>query len=127
MLVRIIRIAARPPALYSLLEYLGQSKDSPARLRAKLIRMTDFESATKAIEALKAAQREPAQVALPILNGLVGLVQGDHEQRLEVEEARSRAFLAICEVGKALHRGHPADGLWSVAISATERWLTLAK
>ena len=45
-------------------------------------------------------------MALPILNGLVGLVQGGGDQPLEIEEARSGAFLAICEVGKALHRGH---------------------
>ncbi len=77
--------------------------------------------------ALKAAEREPAQKALPILNGLIGLVQADHEQRLEVEEARSSAFLAICEVGKALHRGQPTDGLWTAAIEATERWMALAR
>jgi hypothetical protein len=39
--------------------------------------MTDSEKVERGIEALKAAEREPAQVALPILNGLVGLVQGD--------------------------------------------------
>jgi hypothetical protein len=89
--------------------------------------MSDSEKAAKVMEALKAAEREPAQIALPILNGIVGLVQGDHEQRLEVEEARSSAFLAICEVGKALHRGQSADGLWAVAISATERWMALVR
>ena len=89
--------------------------------------MSDSEKAAKVMEALKAAEREPTQIALPILNGIVGLVQGDHEQRLEVEEARSSAFLAICEVGKALHRGQPADGLWAVAIGATERWMALAR
>jgi hypothetical protein len=89
--------------------------------------MTDSEKAKKVIEALKAAEREPAPIALPILNGLVGLVQGDREQPLEVEEARSSAFLAICEVGKALHRGQPADGLWAPAIDATERWISLVR
>jgi hypothetical protein len=89
--------------------------------------MTDSEQAAKVIEALKAAEREPAQTALPILNGLVGLVQGDGKQLLEVEEARSAAFLAICEVGKALHRGQPTDGLWASAIDATERWMSLAR
>jgi len=89
--------------------------------------MSESEKAVKVMEALKAAEREPAQVALPILNRLAGLVQGDHEQRLEVEEARSSAFLAICEVGKALHRGQAADGLWAAAISATERWMALAR
>jgi len=89
--------------------------------------MSDAAKAEKVMDALKAAEREPAQLALPILNGLVGLVQGDQEQRLEVEEARSSAFLAICEVGKALHRGQPAGNLWTAAISATERWMTLAR
>jgi hypothetical protein len=89
--------------------------------------MTDSEKAAKVIEALKAAEREPAQIALPILNGLVGLVQGDREQPLEVEEARSCAFLAICEVGKALHRGQPADHLWAPAIDATQRWMSLVR
>jgi hypothetical protein len=89
--------------------------------------MSDAEKAAKVIEALKAAEREPAQSALPILNGLIGLVQADGEQPLEIEEARASAFLAICEVGKALHRGHPADRLWASAIDATERWMSLAR
>ena len=89
--------------------------------------MTDSEKAAKVIKALKAAEREPAQTALPILNGLVGLAQGDGGQPLEVEEARSSAFMAICEVGKALHRGQPADHLWTPAIDAAERWLSLAR
>jgi hypothetical protein len=88
--------------------------------------MTDSENAAKVIEALQAAEREPAQMALPILNGLVGLVQGEGEQPLEVEEARSTAFMAICEIGKALHRGQPADSLWASAIEAVERWKSLA-
>jgi len=89
--------------------------------------MTDSEKAVAIIEALKVAEHEPAAVALPILNGLVGLVQGGSEQPLEVEEARSGAFMAICEVGKALHRGQPADRLWASAINATERWKSLAR
>lgn len=89
--------------------------------------MTDSEQAAKVIEALKAAEREPAEIALPILNGLVGLVQAEGEQPLEVGEARSSAFLAICEVGKALHRGQPTDGLWAPAIKAAERWMSLLK
>jgi hypothetical protein len=89
--------------------------------------MTDSEKAAKVIEALKAAEREKAEIALPMLNELVGLVQGDSEQPLEAEEARSSAFLAICEVGKALHRGQPTDGLWASAIDATERWMSLAR
>lgn len=87
--------------------------------------MTDSEKAAKVLEALRAAEREPAQNALPILNGLVGLVQAEGEQPLEIEEARSTAFLAICEIGKALHRRQPADRLWASAIDATERWLSL--
>ena len=89
--------------------------------------MTDSEKAAVIIEALKAAESEPAQVALPILNGLVGLVQAHGEAPLEVEEARSSAFMAICEIGKALHRGQPADALWKAAIGATERWQSLVR
>jgi hypothetical protein len=44
-----------------------------------------------------------------------------------VEEARSSAFMAICEIGKALHRGEPADRLWPSAISAAERWMSLTR
>jgi hypothetical protein len=85
--------------------------------------MTDAEKAATIIEALHAAEREPAPVALPILNGLVGLAKGEGEQQpLEVEEARSSAFMAICELGKALHRGQPSEPLWAPAIAATERW-----
>ena len=89
--------------------------------------MTDSEKAAKVIEALKAAEREPPQTALPMLNALVGLVQGEADQPLEVEEARSSAFIAICELGKALHRGQPADRLWRPAIDATQRWMSLAR
>ena len=89
--------------------------------------MNESEKAAKVLEALKAAERESAPAALPMLNGLIGLVQGNSEQPLEVEEARSSAFLAICEVGKALHRGQPADQLWASAIGATERWMSLTK
>jgi hypothetical protein len=88
--------------------------------------MTDAEKAEKAIEALQAAERAPADVALPILSGLVGLVRADGEQPLELEEARSSAFMAICEIGKALHRGRTAKHLWAPAIAATKKWKTLA-
>jgi hypothetical protein len=88
--------------------------------------MTDTETAQKVFEALKLAEQAPAQQALPILNNLAGLVQGSGEQRLEVEEARAGAFLAICEVGKALHRGQPAGGLYAAAIGATEHWMRVA-
>ena len=89
--------------------------------------MTDSEKAIAIIEALKAAEQEPPAAALPILNGLVGLVQADGEAPLEVEEARSSAFMAICEIGKALHRGQPAEALWAPAIGATERWQSLVR
>jgi len=88
--------------------------------------MTDAEKAARVLDDLKAAERKPADVSLKILNGLAGLVQGGSEQPLEVEEARSSAFLAICEVGKALHRGQPAEKLWASAISAAEKWMSLA-
>jgi hypothetical protein len=87
--------------------------------------MTDNEKAAKVLEALKAAEHEPAEVALSMLNGLVGLVQAHGEQPLEVEEARASAFMTICEIGKALHRGQVADRLWRPAIEATERWKSL--
>ena len=88
--------------------------------------MTDSEKAAQVLETLKAAEREPAQAALPILNGLAGLVQGSGEAPLEVEEARSAAFMAICEVGKALHRGQPTETLWAPAVAAAQRWKSLA-
>lgn len=89
--------------------------------------MTDSENAAQVIEALKAAEREPAPTALPMLNALVGLVQDGGEAPLEVEEARSGAFMAICEVGKALHRGQPAEKLWASAVQAAEKWKMLAR
>jgi hypothetical protein len=90
--------------------------------------MTDTEKAAKVLEALTAAEHEPPQTALSMLNGLVGLVQADEAvEPLEVEEARSSAFMAICEIGKALHRGQPADRLWASAIAATERWTSLVR
>jgi len=89
--------------------------------------MTDAEKAATVLEALQAAEREPAEVALPMLNSLIGLVQAHGEQPLEVEEARSSAFMAVCEIGKALHRGQPVDRLWAQAIDATRRWKQVAR
>jgi hypothetical protein len=89
--------------------------------------MSDSETAQKVFEALKQAEQAPAQEALPILNGLAGLIQSGGEAPMEVEDARASAFLAICEVGKALHRGRPANGLYAAAIDATERWMRLAR
>jgi hypothetical protein len=88
--------------------------------------MTESSTAQQVLDALKQAQQKPAQEALPILNGLIPLVQAGGEAPLEVEEARSSAFLAICEVGKALHRGQPVDGFYARAIAATEKWVGLA-
>jgi hypothetical protein len=89
--------------------------------------MTDADKATTVLQSLQAAEHEPAAAALPMLNALVGLVQADGPAPLEVEEARASAFMAICELGKALHRGQPADALWAPAISAAERWKSLAR
>lgn len=90
--------------------------------------MTEAEKARQVLRALKSAETAVPETALPLLNGLMGLVQGDgSEQPLEVEEARSSAFLSICEVGKALHRGQPLGQLWTTAIAAAERWVALAK
>jgi hypothetical protein len=84
--------------------------------------MTDSATTTQVLDTLRAAEHAPPQAALPMLNGLIGLVQSGGEASLEVEEARASAFMAICEIGKALHRGRPTDGLWEIAIDATERW-----
>jgi hypothetical protein len=88
--------------------------------------MSERDTAQQVLDALKLAEAKPAQEALPILNGLIPLVQGGGEQALEAQEARASAFLSICEVGKALHRGQPVDGLYAAAIAATERWRALA-
>jgi hypothetical protein len=90
-------------------------------------RSMSVENAAKVMETLKAAEHETSQTALQMLNELAGLVQGDGDQRLEIEEARSSAFMAICEIGKALHRGQPAAKLWAAATNATERWMALAR
>jgi hypothetical protein len=84
--------------------------------------MSDTEKAAQVLDTLRAAEQAPPQAALPMLNGLIGLVQGGGAASLEVEEARAGAFMAICEIGKALHRGQPVDGLWAAAIDAAERW-----
>jgi hypothetical protein len=89
--------------------------------------MTEAEKANQILQALKSAECAAAEAALPILNGLMGLVRSESsDQRIEVDEARSSAFLSICEVGKALHRGQPTAELWPAAVAATERWMALA-
>jgi hypothetical protein len=89
--------------------------------------MSEREAAQQVLDALKSAEQKQPQEALPLLNGLIPLVQGGGSQELETEEARSSAFMAICEVGKALHRGQPADRAFAAAISAAERWVMLAR
>ncbi|GLH80638.1 hypothetical protein SSBR45G_55470 [Bradyrhizobium sp. SSBR45G] len=90
--------------------------------------MTETEKAAQVVAALKSAQAAAPDAALQMLNGLMGLVRSPSaEQALETEEARSSAFMSICEVGKALHRGQPTEALWPAAVSASERWLALAK
>jgi hypothetical protein len=89
--------------------------------------MSERETAQQVLDALKLAAGKPPQEALADLNGLVGLVQGGGAQELEAEEARASAFLAICEVGKALYRQQPADGPYAAAITAAERWVALAR
>ncbi len=90
--------------------------------------MTESEKAQQVMAALRSAETAAPEAALQTLNGLMGLVRSaSEEQALEIEEARSAAFLSICEVGKALHRKQPTDALWPAAVSATEHWLALAK
>lgn len=90
--------------------------------------MTEAEKARQVFQALKAAEHAAPEAALPILNGLMGLVRSDSgDLPLEVDEARSSAFLSVCEVGKALHRGLPTSSLWPAAIAATERWMALVR
>jgi len=90
--------------------------------------MTESEKALQVLQALKLAESAAPEAALPTLNGLMSLVRSESgDQGLEIDEARSSAFLSICEVGKALHRGQPTASLWPIAIAATERWIALAK
>jgi hypothetical protein len=90
--------------------------------------MSEFEKANQVLLSLKQAESADPPAALAILNGLVGLVQGGGgEPSLEVDEARATAFLAICEIGKALHRGQPAGHLWAAAIDATGNWINSTK
>ena len=89
--------------------------------------MSEREAAQQVLDALRLAEQKQATEALPLLNGLIPLVQGGGSQELETEEARSSAFMAICEVGKALHRGQPADRAFAAAIGAAERWVALAR
>jgi len=89
--------------------------------------VTESEKAQQTLAALTSAESAPPGAALKTINGLIGLVQSDGgDQSIEVDEARAAAFLAICEVGKALHRQQPVGRLWAAAIAATERWTVLA-
>lgn len=90
--------------------------------------MTEHDEARRVVLALTSAKSAEPQAALAILNELVELARRAWgEQPLEIEEARSSAFLAICEVGKALHRGGPGVPPWAAAITATEHWAALTR
>ncbi len=89
--------------------------------------MTERDAAQHVLDALKLAQQKPPAEALADLNGLIPLVQGGGEQALEAQEARASAFLSICEVGKALHRGQPVTGLYAAALAAAEHWLAVVR
>ncbi|MBV9562441.1 MAG: hypothetical protein JOY90_18660 [Bradyrhizobium sp.] len=90
--------------------------------------MTEQEKAQRVLETLQAAEAAEPKAALAMLNGLMELVRSpSSEESLEADEARSAAFLSICEVGKALHRGQPAEPLWAGAVAATERWVALSR
>ncbi|UFZ07298.1 hypothetical protein LQG66_13735 [Bradyrhizobium ontarionense] len=90
--------------------------------------MTESDKAREVFAALKSAEGAAPESALQTLNGLMGLVRSESfDHSLELDEARAAAFLSICEVGKALHRGQPVDALWPAAVSATERWMALAR
>jgi hypothetical protein len=90
--------------------------------------VTESEKAQQALAALTSAETAAPDAALQILNGLIGLVQSEGgDQSIEVDEARAGAFLAICEVGKALHRRQPVGPLWAAAIAAAQHWTSLAR
>jgi hypothetical protein len=90
--------------------------------------VTEADKARQTLATLTSARSTAAPEALQMLNGLIGLVQsGGSDESIEVDEARSAAFLAICEVGKALHRGQPVGPLWEKAVAATERWTAIAR
>jgi len=88
--------------------------------------MTESEKAAHVAAALRSAAGDPPAEALAKLNALIGLTKSAGEADLELEEARSAAFMAVCEVGKALHRGQPVEQLWQRAIAASELWRTRA-
>ncbi|WP_315728382.1 MULTISPECIES: hypothetical protein [unclassified Bradyrhizobium] len=90
--------------------------------------MTELEKAEHFLEVLKSAQAAAPQPALQLLNGLIGMAKSaGGDQEFEIDEARSSAFMSICEVGKALHRGLPTSPLWDHALAATERWVSLVR
>jgi hypothetical protein len=87
--------------------------------------MSELEIVERVLHTLQQAESAEPQAALPMLKKLICLVNGHGELPFEVEEARSSAFMAICEYAKALHRGLPADGLWPNALTAAEKWRAL--
>lgn len=105
---------------------IGQPCASLFASPGKVPLMSEREDAQQVLDALRWAAGKPAQAALADLNALIPLVQGGGGQTIEVDEARAAAFLAICEVGKALHRSQPVEDLYAAAISAAERWVMVA-
>jgi hypothetical protein len=90
--------------------------------------VTESDKARQVLATLTSAEAAAPEAALQMLNRLIGLARSESsDQPLEIDEARSRAFLSICEVGKALHRGQPTDPLWTAAVTATEHWLKLLR
>jgi hypothetical protein len=88
----------------------------------------EYDKAQQVWLSLKQAEAAEAKDALAGLNGLIGLVQSiGGDQSIEIGELRASAFIAICELGKALHRGQPTGQLWTIAMDATERWRAAAK
>jgi hypothetical protein len=90
--------------------------------------MSERAIAQKVLDTLKLSVQKPAKEALVDLNALIPLVQSAAgSDDLEVEEARSSAFMRICEVGKALHRGQSTETLYTAALEASERWVMVAR
>ncbi|CCE08415.1 conserved hypothetical protein [Bradyrhizobium sp. STM 3843] len=90
--------------------------------------MTELEKAEHFLSVLTSAQAAAPQTALQLLNGVIGLAKSaGGTESIEVDEARASALLAICEVGKALHRGQPTEALFAKAFTATEGWVSLVR
>ncbi|HEY0330951.1 MAG TPA: hypothetical protein VGC77_17855 [Rhodopseudomonas sp.] len=90
--------------------------------------MSEFEIAQHVLQCVQQSACAAPPAALAMLKPLTRFIRGDGGVHpLELDEARSTAFLAICDYAKALHRGQPAGQLWAVAVAATDQWRALAK